>query len=89
MDVTILELDLENAQFNAPFAGDVEEDAGDTDDEDEDEDEGAGASRPGFDARPLAAIAVLAGLVVLARYLRSDDDEGVEIEADELEIEES
>lgn len=85
MDVTILELDLEDAQFNAPFAGEVEGDAGDTDDEDE----GAGASRPGFDARPLAVIAVLAGLVVLARYLRSDDDGGVEIEADEVEIEES
>jgi hypothetical protein len=87
MDVTILELDLEDAQFNAPFAGEVEGDAGDTDDEEEDE--GAGASRPGFDARPLAVIAVLAGLVVLARYLRSDDDGGVEIEADEVEIEES
>lgn len=87
MDVTILELNLEDAQFNAPFAGDVEEEAGDTDDGDDEED--AGASGPGFDAGPVAVIAVLAGLVVLARYLRSDDDGGVEIEADEVEIEES
>jgi hypothetical protein len=81
MDVTILEFDLDDAQFNAPFAG------GGSEDEDGD-DEPAAASGGGFDFRPVAVIAVLVGLAVLAKYLRSGD--GVEVEVDDgIEIEEA
>ena len=81
MDVTILEFNLDDARFNAPFAG------GESEDEDGD-DEPAAASGSGFDFRPVAVIAVLVGLAVLAKYLRSGD--GVEVEVDDgIEIEEA
>jgi uncharacterized spore protein YtfJ len=82
MDVTILKLDLGDAEFNAPFA--AGEDDGESDDE---ENETAGSSGDGVDPKPIAAIAVLVVLAILGWYLRSGDD--VEVEADELEIEES
>ena len=80
MDVTILEFHLDDARFNAPFAGGDAKDDADTDDE------VAGASDGGFDPKPLVVIAVLAGLALLARYLRSREDGGVEVGSDELEI---
>jgi hypothetical protein len=83
MDVTILRIDLGDAEFNAPFA------AGEGSEEDDDEESGAtDTSGVGIDPRPVVAIAVLLGLALLARYLRSGEED-VEIEADELELEES
>jgi len=82
MDVTILRIDLGDAEFNAPFVGG--EDAAENDDE---ESEATGTSDGGTDPKPIAALAVLVGLAVLWWYLRSGDDD-VAAEADELEIEE-
>ena len=60
MDVTILKLDLGDAEFNAPFA------AGEGDEESDDEETGAaGTSGDGVDPKPVVAIAVLVGLAVL------------------------
>lgn len=88
MDVTILKLDLGDAEFNAPFAtgGDGEE--SDDEESDDEEPEAVDTSETGAGLRPVAAVAVLAGLAVLGWYLRSGD-ESAETEADELEIEES
>jgi hypothetical protein len=88
MDVTILKLDLGDAEFNAPFAtkSDTESD-GDGPTEDE-ENEAAGATDGGIDPKPVVALVVLAALALVGWYLRSgEDDPGVE--ADELDIEET
>jgi len=82
MDVTILKLDLEDAQFNAPFAGSEE------DEPDEEESSGT-AGGSGFDLRPIAVIATLAGLAALAAYLRSGDGVEVEVDDEGIEIEEA
>jgi len=88
MELTIFEINLDGAQFNAPFAGEDETDG--ADDAGEDDDDQTGPSVPrGFDPRPVLVIAVLLGMALLARYLRSDEDGDLEIEADEIEIEES
>jgi len=80
MDLTILELHLDNARFNAPFAAGEETPTGD--------DESVDTSGGGFDPRVLVVIAVLGGLAVLAKYLRSG--EGVDVEVDDgVEIEQS
>ncbi|MFB6228886.1 MAG: hypothetical protein ABEH88_10055 [Halobacteriales archaeon] len=82
MDVTILKLDLGDAEFNAPFA------AGEVEEESDDEENGAGATPgDGVDPTPVVVIAVLVGLAVLGWYLRSGDD--AEVGTDELEVEKS
>lgn len=88
MDVTILRIDLGDAEFNAPFAAGG--DGGENDDGENDDEENEVADTPGtgIDPRPVVAIAVLLVLALLARYLRSGEEE-VDLEADELEIEES
>ena len=83
MDLTILAVNLDDAQFNAPFAGGSEEGAAtDTDDD-------AAASGRRFDPRVLVVLVVLAGLAVLAKYLRSSDGVEVEVDDDRIEVEEA
>lgn len=84
MDVTILEFHLDDARFNAPFAGDTGNDESDADDE-----AAAAPGGGGFDPRPLIVIAVLAGLALLAKFLRSGDGVEVEVDDDGIEIEEA
>jgi hypothetical protein len=91
MDVTILEIDLGDAEFNAPFAaggGDGQNDNGQNNNGENDDEESGAADSSGVDPRPVVAVAVLLVFALLARYLRSGD-ENADIEADELEIEES
>jgi hypothetical protein len=81
MDLTIFEVHLDGSTFNAPFAsGEESPDAGD---EREDEESDAGAAGSGLDPRPLLVVAVLLGLALLARYLRSDEPEEAISEAEE------
>ncbi len=68
MDVTLFELHLPDAEFNAPYSRGIDT-AGPA--EFEADDERGGSSRLG----PLAALVGLAGLALLARYLRGGDAE--------------
>ena len=84
MDLTILAINVDDAQFNAPFAGGSEEGAAtDTDDDDD------AASGRRFDPRALVVLVILAGLAVLAKYLRSSDGVEVEVDDDRIEVEEA
>lgn len=84
MDLTIFEIHLDGASFNAPFSsgnGSAGEEA----------DEGPGTSETttgegasGTSLRPLLGVAVLIGLALLARYLRSGK-EGTNA-TDEIEV---
>ncbi|MFB6353591.1 MAG: hypothetical protein ABEJ92_05850 [Halobacteriales archaeon] len=88
MDLTLLELHLENAEFNAPFAGRA---AGGDDGDDAEStstgetaaadtgDEAGGQVGPGLVALLFGAVA----LALLARYLRGRADEQTTL--DELE----
>jgi hypothetical protein len=67
MDITLLELHLHDAEFNAPFAsqsadGDGEPAAA----EPETDDDGASGRSPG----PLFGLLAVAGLAIAVRYLR-------------------
>lgn len=89
MDVTILKLDLGDAEFNAPFATNETDKGGDSGEgTDNEENEAGGTADGGFDPKPVVALAVLAVFALVGWYLRSDEDDP-EIEADELEIEET
>jgi hypothetical protein len=98
MDVTILELHLDGAQFNAPFAGGSGDsgkgdasasDAAGNDADDDARDEVAAGKPTGIDPKPIAVIVVLVGLALLARFLRSGDGVEVEVDDDGIEIEEA
>jgi len=78
MNVTLFEVHLEDAEFNAPFAGregaaDVAEAA------DEEPTEGT-SSGSGRRLRPLFGLLALVGLAVAARYLRGGAASSAETE---------
>lgn len=64
MEITIFEVHLPEAQFNAPFASGSKRDEAAT------EAETPAASGGGPKLAPLAVLAVLLGLAALARYLK-------------------
>lgn len=69
MDVTLFEVHLEDAEFNAPFAGREAGDeaaAGASDAEPTEASKGGSGRR----LRPLLGLFALIGLAVVARYLR-------------------
>lgn len=70
MELTLFQLHLPNAEFNAPFAGRTSPDG------DEDEAEAPVAeSEPSARLGPLTALLAFAGLALLARYLRGGETE--------------
>lgn len=86
VDITLFELHLPDASFNAPFSGSAP-DAAETEDEtsidvsgsDDAESESSGGSPGGA----IAALLVMAGIALVAWYVRGGDAS----EEDELEIE--
>ena len=84
MDITVLELHLPDAQFNAPFAGRSSDDGSEGHGEEPSvaefdvEDDAGSGGRSG-----LVALVVLAGLAALTWYLRSGRTESDEIEPEE------
>jgi hypothetical protein len=95
MQITLLEVHLDDASFSAaaPFSGSTVEDATSDDATDTDvsarADDDTGALGPGDRSPPKAAMALgllvgVLGVAALVRYLRSDDDPDIDIEtADE------
>jgi hypothetical protein len=84
MDLTILEIHLDDAAFNAPLSGG---------DEQEDEDRASAPADtttggPATVPRLLGVVAVLLGLALLARYLRSGEGEDLPA-ADDVQIAEA
>ena len=67
MDVTLLEIHLPNAEFNAPFAGRRSVEG------DEEPAEPAEAEDPSVRLGPVAGLLGLVGLALLARYLRGGE----------------
>jgi hypothetical protein len=80
MELTFFEIHLDGSTFNAPFTGDDE--SADGDEVDESSGIAVAEGESGGGLRPLLAVAVLLGLALLARYLRSDEGEA---DADEGE----
>jgi hypothetical protein len=80
MELTFFEIHLDGSTFNAPFTRDGESVDGDEADESSGIAIAEGESGGGL--RPLLAVAVLVGLALLARYLRSDGKEADVDEAD-------
>lgn len=72
MDVTLFELHLHDAEFNAPFATGRAQNETETDST---EDASTTASEAAGKLGPLAALAALAGLALVARYLRGGEAE--------------
>lgn len=89
MDLTLFELHLEDATFNAPFSGNADEESAES--TPRSDSAGGGDDASGLDPRPWAALAVLVGLALLAKYLRSQEkeDEQADPSADKITIEES
>ncbi|MFB6295623.1 MAG: hypothetical protein ABEH66_02125 [Halobacteriales archaeon] len=84
MDLTILEIHLDDAAFNPPLSGGDGEDDDDRAGAPADSTTGGAASV----ARLLGTVAVLLGLALLARYLRSGEEEDLPA-ADDVEIAEA
>ena len=83
MDVTLFELHFPDAEFNAPFSR-GRPSAGAPDADDEPAEEASAEPGPsGSRFAPLGALAALAGLALLARYLRGGEAEQATL--DELE----
>lgn len=86
MDITVLELHVPEANFNAPFAGRSSKDEHDgSDDEDRiaaDVETGTDESSGG--ASKLVAFGVVLGLAVLAWYLRSGSGSGEEVPPEDV-----
>jgi hypothetical protein len=78
MDVTLLELHVSDAEFNAPFSG-----RSPGADESRPDPASAPDDGPTQRLRPLAALLALVGLALVARYLRGGEAEQVTL--DELE----
>lgn len=67
MDITIFEVHLPNAQFNAPFSSGSETEASAEEPEPDTVTESGGE---GPKLAPIAMLAILLGLAALARYLK-------------------
>lgn len=85
MDLTLIELHLDDATLNAPFGTDTNGKSSTSPTRENEQDRSS--SRIDTNLRPLLGVAIVIGLVILSRKLRAGGER--KVEADDITIEEN